>query len=1032
MKISTHLQLNIYLAVLSPLLIGVLLLFSYQSFRVSLQESAAISSIRLDINDLSQLIAEFSISSSPRIQQQIRLKHDELNRTLGQLHFNTADEKTLHQSLLQHSNGLQAGFVQIQEVLQARQHNRIKDDTGDLKIRLTVQLIDQIQLLRTDAARLSALTESQLADRHRSTGWLTLGTISLIAMGFFASALITRRRLGAPLKELHRGIRHTASGDLSFRLTATGMDELGDLAEAFNAMLDIRQQADEALLKLNRELELRVAERTEALHKTINGLEIESTERQQVENSLRVSEGLYRTLVENIDLDITLIDSDHRVVMTNNARSKIFQREIGDAVGRHCYEASWNSQDRCPNCPGDIALHSGKPEEIEVHKPRADGSDMALLIRAFPVFDGDKTSGFIEVIEDITERKQFEDQLAETRRQLQALMDNLPGMAYRCRNDADRTMEFVSEGSFTLTGYSAESLIHNKKRSYASLIHPDDQEIVWLQVQSAIAQHEPFFIEYRIVTASGVVRDVWEKGSAVFGADGDCQALEGFIMDITARKAAEEALRASEERLSRAVLDAPFPIMIHAEDGEVLLLSKAWTEISGYTQREIPTIGDWTERAYGQRIELGREFIENLYDISERRHDGEYQVTTKTGAVRIWDFSSASLGRTDDGRRSVISMATDVTERKAAEAALAESEARYRSYFETGQIGMAITSIEKGWVDISNRLCETLGYSREELQQLTWAELTHPDDLARDLAEFGTLLRGEKDHYTLEKRFIHKNRSIVDSFIAVTCVRKEDGRPDYFVALVQDLSQLKRTERSLAKTITELQRSNHELEQFAYIASHDLQEPLRMVGSYVQLLARRYQGQLDADADEFIGYAVEGATRMQQLINDLLAFSRAGRRSEPFAIIDCNEIINTVRQNLSRAIEESAATLNIAPLPQVMGNPTQLTQVFQNLLANALKFRGEAAPQVDVTAEKKGNEWLFAVRDNGIGIDPQFFDKVFIIFQRLHAKKDYPGTGIGLALSKKIIEQHGGRIWIESESGCGTTFFFTLKGEQST
>jgi len=739
-------------------------------------------------------------------------------------------------------------------------------------------------------------------------------------------------------------------------------------------------------------------------------------------------EQLYRTLVENIDLDITLIDSKHRVVMTNNARSKIFQRVIGEAVGRHCFEASWNSQDRCPNCPGDIALHSGKPEEIEVRRRRDDGSDMALLIRAFPILDGDKATGFIEVIEDITERKQIEDQLAEARRQLQTLMDNLPGMAYRCRYDNDLTMEFVSEGSFSLTGYRADSLIKNKKCSYASLIHPDDREIVWLQVQAAVAQHEPFFIEYRIVTASGVVRDVWEKGSAVFGVNGDCMSLEGFVMDITTRKAAENAMYASEERLSRAVLDAPLPIMIHAEDGEVLLLSKEWTEISGYTLREIPTIGDWTERAYGEKLDPVREYIKNLYDIKERRHDGEYQITTRTGKVRIWDFSSASLGMTADGRRSVISMATDITERKAAEAALAESEARYRSYFETGQIGMALTSPEKGWVEVSSRLCEILGYSREELQQMTWTELTHPDDLENDLAEFNALLRGEKDHYTLEKRFIHKNRSIVYAFIAVTCVRKKDGNPDYFVALVQDISQLKRTERTLARTITDLQRSNQDLEQFAYVASHDLQEPLRMVGSYVQLLSRRYKGKLDADADEFIGFAIEGATRMQQLINDLLTFSRAGRQDEPLTVVDCNDVLVTVQQNLTRAIEESGATLAIGKLPKVMGNTTQLVQVFQNLLGNALKFRGSAAPTIEISAKKQGHEWEFSVHDNGIGIDPQFFSKIFIIFQRLHAKKEYPGTGIGLALSKKIIEHHGGRIWIESALGQGTTFHFTLKG----
>jgi PAS domain S-box-containing protein len=230
----------------------------------------------------------------------------------------------------------------------------------------------------------------------------------------------------------------------------------------------------------------------------------------------------------------------------------------------------------------------------------------------------------------------------------------------------------------------------------------------------------------------------------------------------------------------------------------------------------------------------------------------------------------------------------------------------------------------------------------------------------------------------------------------------------------------------------ELARSNAELQQFAYIASHDLQEPLRMVTSYLQLFARRYQNQLDTNADEFIAYAVDGATRMQALINDLLAYSRVGTRNLPFEAVDCNLVVKQVIRNLQIAIAESQATVTYDSLPTVIGDETQLAQVFQNLISNAIKFRGVALPRVHITASRQNREWCFSVQDNGIGIEPDYADRIFVIFQRLHSRTEYPGTGIGLAICKKIVERHGGRIWIESELGQGTTFHFTIPEPGST
>jgi light-regulated signal transduction histidine kinase (bacteriophytochrome) len=223
-----------------------------------------------------------------------------------------------------------------------------------------------------------------------------------------------------------------------------------------------------------------------------------------------------------------------------------------------------------------------------------------------------------------------------------------------------------------------------------------------------------------------------------------------------------------------------------------------------------------------------------------------------------------------------------------------------------------------------------------------------------------------------------------------------------------------------------LERSNTELQQFAYVASHDLTEPLRMVVSYLELLSSRAEGKLGEEEREFIGYASDGAQRMQHLIQDLLAYARVDTRGRPLEATDCERVLASVLANLKVAIAESQTVVEHEPLPTVQGDVMQLTQVFQNLIGNAIKFHGPQAPKIHVGARRQDGEWIFHVKDNGIGIDPKNFERIFVLFQRLHTRQEYPGTGMGLAICKKIIERHGGRIWVESKPGEGTTFFFTI------
>lgn len=267
--------------------------------------------------------------------------------------------------------------------------------------------------------------------------------------------------------------------------------------------------------------------------------------------------------------------------------------------------------------------------------------------------------------------------------------------------------------------------------------------------------------------------------------------------------------------------------------------------------------------------------------------------------------------------------------------------------------------------------------------------------------------------------------------------RDKEGQPQAILEINTDVTESKRMEEVLrtlnaeleqkvAERTAALQRSNDELQQFAYIVSHDFQEPLRTVGSYVQLLARRYQGKLDADADLYISLAADGVRRMQNLLTDLLAYTRIGGASQEFTSVDCEAILTHVLEDLQAASAASAATVTHEPLPSVHGDATHLGLVFQNLISNALKFHGDAPPRIHVSARREGAFWRFSIQDNGIGIDPAQAGRIFQVFQRLHARDKYGGAGIGLAICKKIVERHGGRIWVESQSGQGSTFFFTL------
>jgi two-component system, chemotaxis family, sensor kinase Cph1 len=317
------------------------------------------------------------------------------------------------------------------------------------------------------------------------------------------------------------------------------------------------------------------------------------------------------------------------------------------------------------------------------------------------------------------------------------------------------------------------------------------------------------------------------------------------------------------------------------------------------------------------------------------------------------------------------------------------------------------------------------GYTRDELLGQTPRILksgVHPPQFYKDM--WATLLRGDvwRSHLTNKR----KDGSLYHEDANIAPVRNEQGKITSFVSVKTDITDLLESQRYLEEMNAELSRSNTELEQFAYVASHDLQEPLRSVSSCMQLLEKRYLGKLDERADEFIRHAVEACQRMRNLIDGLLSLSRVQAASNKLVATDTREILDQVCANLAHSIKESSARIGHDPLPVVSANPQMLVHLFQNLISNALKFSGGLPPVVHVHAQREEDHWLFSVSDQGIGIEQNYFDRIFHLFQRLHTREEYSGTGLGLAICLKIVERHGGKIWVESTLGVGSTFFFTL------
>lgn len=495
----------------------------------------------------------------------------------------------------------------------------------------------------------------------------------------------------------------------------------------------------------------------------------------------------------------------------------------------------------------------------------------------------------------------------------------------------------------------------------------------------------------------------------------------GFVRDISETKKTLDALKISESFLNSIIENIPSSIFVKdAKDFKYVRLNKAIEEFYGSSKEEIIGKSDYDlfPKEEADRFVLNDKKALETGKIIETEEEPAH---TKYKGVRIIETKVGLINDSNGKPVYILGIANDITEQKKAEKKMSELAAIVDSSNDA-IISKSLEGIILSW----NRAAEKIfGYSAEEAIGKSISiimEPQHVDEINNIIEKVG---HGEQI-INFETIKIKKGGEKINVSLTASPIKNKAEEITAISIISRDITEKKMMSAELVAVAEELKRSNTELEQFAYVASHDLQEPLRMVTSYLQLLEKRYKDKLDKDATEFIGFAVDGSNRMRALIQSLLAYSRINR-VKPFEEINLDEQLKDVLENLSTTIKENNAIIKIDELPEIYGDPVLINQVFQNLIENAIKFRNSKTPEIIISGKKINNEYLFSVKDNGIGIQKEYLDKIFVIFKRLHSKDKYPGTGMGLAICKKIVERHGGKIWVESEIDKGSTFYFTIK-----
>ncbi|AXR81068.1 PAS domain S-box protein [Natrarchaeobaculum sulfurireducens] len=713
------------------------------------------------------------------------------------------------------------------------------------------------------------------------------------------------------------------------------------------------------------------------------------TERKRLESDLE-------TTLERVTDAIHGLDTDWNFTYINDHAAELLGDDDGSLVGKNVWEAFPSAADSRFEREYRRAMDSQETVTFEEYSPVVGGW---LEVTAYP-----SESGLSVYFRDVTDRREMEATLRESEERFRTLAEHLDEVVWLA--DADpSSYAYVNPAYEAVYGKNRESL-YEDGLSWLEIVHPDDRDRVreaYLELPDC-----EYDEEFRVVGPDGETRWIHASAVAVTDEEGRVERIVGIDADVTERKERERTL----EKYRTIVETVDDGIYIVDDDGRFTMVNRAYTELTGYERAELlgssaTLVAD--EAAIGRARALVDEPSEATLDAEIETVEGDRVAVEATLAGHVDDES---------GERRRIGVVRDVTERKERERQLEESERRYRTlveHFPNGAVGLFDDELR--YTLVGGELLDDRGVSPAELVDTSIFE-RYPDDVVAELEpRFRAALTGESDSFEFE----YDGRQL---HVYTLPVRDDRGSVFAGMLMVQDVSDRVEYQRKL-------EASNERLEQFAYAASHDLQEPLRMVSSYLTLIDRRYGDELDEDAGEFIEYAVDGADRMREMIDGLLEFSRVETQGEPFEPLELDDILADVRRDLELQMGASGAEITAESLPRVDGDGNQVRQVFQNLLSNAIEYAGDEPPRIEISSQQAGEQWVISVADEGIGIDPDDADRIFGLFNRLHAVDEHPGSGIGLALCQRIVERHGGEIWVDTEPGEGATFSFTLPAAET-
>ena len=765
--------------------------------------------------------------------------------------------------------------------------------------------------------------------------------------------------------------------------------------------------------------------RTQELMLANRDLEEEVIERTRTEDALRENENRYRLLTENTR------DVVFRTRITDATYEYVSPSSF-EAFGYEPYEFYDDPQLLLEVLPQgwDIYFRDKWAEILDGHLPQTyefpiihKRTGETRWMHQSNVWITGENGELIALqgrVADITERKQMEEALTKSEEIYRITAEKTGQMVYDY-NPA--TGEVKWEGAVeAITGCTKEEFQPVDVHGWANLIHPDNREDALRALDEAQRKCSSYDVEYRFLQRNGNYIYVEEHGVFLPDAEGNAYRMLGSINDITERKRTEVALRTEKEYSESIVNTAQVIILVLDTEGRIVSFNPYMEEVSGYRIEEVAG-KDWFATFLP---EYDQEHIRRLFRqaISNIQTQGNVNtIVTKTGEERDIEWYDKTLKDAEGNVMGLLSTGQDITERKQAEEALSESEKRFSTIFNESPIPASLTQMsDSKLTEVNDAWCKLMGVSEGDAIAHTVEELNIIDQKTRYRIRDEYLREGYLKHF--EATITRRNGEKREIIMSVENLSISGDK--FALSLIVDVTESKLAEEKLEQTVEDLQHSNKELEQFAYIASHDLQEPLRMVASYVQLLQKRYKDQLDQDANDFINFAADGAIRMQQMILDILEYSRVGTKGREFESVDLNTVFKEAIANLESQIKDSGAHVISDELPHVLADEIQMTQLLQNLISNAIKFRSENTPQINISCNADNGEWIISVKDNGVGIPHEYQDTVFAVFKRLHSVAQYPGSGIGLSIAAKIVDRHGGKIWVESEPGEGSTFFFSI------